>query len=138
VLIYTDPVSIFRVNIVARNPRDETRETPPLDALVDTGSELTWLPATVLSSIGIMPRRKRTFTTATPETVTRDVGYAILTAEGYETTDEVVFAEASDLTLLGVRTLEGFGVTVDNVGHRFVAQSQAARDALTRQHGEIY
>jgi len=25
------------------------------------------------------------------------------------------------MTLLGVRTLEGFGVMVDNIGHRFVA-----------------
>ena len=51
------------------------------------------------------------------------VGYAILRAEGYETTDEIVFAEAGDMTQLGVRTLEGFGVAVDNIGHRFVAQT---------------
>ncbi len=53
--------------------------------------------------------------------VEREVGYAILTAEGYETNDEVVFAEPGDMSLLGVRTLEGFGVMVDNIGHRFVA-----------------
>lgn len=35
--------------------------------------------------------------------------------------DEVVFAEPGEMTLLGVRTLEGFGVMVDNVAHRFVA-----------------
>ena len=48
-------------------------------------------------------------------------GYAILSAEGYETNDEVVFAEPGAMTLLGVRTLEGFGVMVDNIAHRFVA-----------------
>ena len=116
-------MSLFRVNVVARNPKDEQLETPAVEALVDTGSELTWLPSEVLAQIGITPRRKRTFITATRQTVTRDVGYAILSSEGFETTDEVVFAEPSDLTLLGVRTLEGFGVLVDNVGHRFVAQS---------------
>jgi predicted aspartyl protease len=116
-------MSLFRVNVVARNPKDESQETPPLDALVDTGSELTWLPADVLRQAGIEPRRKRTFITATRQTVTRDIGYAILAAEGYETTDEVVFGEPSDLVLLGVRTIEGFGVSVDNVGHRFVAQT---------------
>jgi predicted aspartyl protease len=116
-------MSLFKVNIVARNPRDESLETPPIEALVDTGSELTWLPANLLSGVGIAPRRKRTFVTATRETVTRDVGYAILASEGYETADEVVFAEPSDLVLLGVRTIEGFGVVVDNVGHRFVAQA---------------
>ena len=42
------------------------------------------------------------------------------------TIDEVVFAERSDLCLLGVRTLEGFGVMVDNVGHRLVAVTTVA------------
>jgi len=111
------------VNVIARNPKDERQETPPIEALVDTGSELTWLPADLLKQAGITPRRKRTFITATRQTVTRDVGYAILAAEGYETTDEVVFGEPSDLILLGVRTVEGFGVAVDNIGHRFVAQT---------------
>jgi len=116
-------MSLFKVAIVARNPKDENRETPSVEALVDSGSELTWMPADVLTLAGITPRRKRTFVTATRQTVTRDVGYAILAAEGFETADEVVFGEPSDLVLLGVRTLEGFGVQVDNVGHRFVAQS---------------
>jgi hypothetical protein len=40
-----------------------------------------------------------------------------------QTADEVVFGESSDLVLLGVRTVEGFGVLVDNIGHRFVAQA---------------
>ncbi len=116
-------MSLFRVNVVARNPKDESRETPAIEALVDTGSELTWLPGEVLTQAGIVPRRKRTFMTATRQTVTRDVGYAILASEGFETADEVVFAEPSDLVLLGVRTVEGFGVLVDNIGHRFVAQA---------------
>ena len=44
-----------------------------------------------------------------------------MSAEGFETVDEVVFGEPGDLTLLGARTLEGFGVLVDNLAHRFVA-----------------
>ena len=51
----------------------------------------------------------------------RETGYAILSAEGFETVDEVVFGEPGDLALLGVRTIEGFGVVVDNIAHRFVA-----------------
>ncbi len=114
-------MSMFRVNVVARNPKREELETQPIEALVDTGSELTWLPRTILQSAGITPRRKRVFATATQQRIEREVGYAILSAEGYETNDEVVFAEPGDMTLLGVRTLEGFGVMVDNIGHRFVA-----------------
>ncbi len=112
---------MFKVNVIARNPKREELATKPLEAMVDTGSELTWLPAEVLKGAGITPRRKRIFATAAQHKVEREVGYAILSAEGYETNDEVVFAEAGDMTLLGVRTLEGFGVMVDNIGHRFVA-----------------
>jgi predicted aspartyl protease len=114
-------MSVFKVNVVARNPKNEELATAPLEALVDTGSELTWLPADVLRGAGITPRRKRIFATATRQRIEREVGYAILSAEGYATIDEVVFAESGDMTLLGVRTLEGFGVMVDNIGHRLVA-----------------
>jgi predicted aspartyl protease len=114
-------MSLFKVNIVACNPKREESVTPAIEVLVDAGAELTWLPAELLSNAGINPRRKRTFQTATKQVIEREVGYAILRAEGYETTDEVVFAEPSDLSQLGVRTLEGFGVMVDNIAHRFVA-----------------
>lgn len=114
-------MSLFRVNVTAVNTKDDTQTSPPLNALVDTGSELTWLPADVLAKIGIKQNRIRSFHTATKQTIDRPVGYAILRVDQFETIDEVVFAEPGDMTLLGVRTLEGFGVMVDNVGHRFVA-----------------
>jgi predicted aspartyl protease len=114
-------MSLFKVSVVARNTKDESLATAPLEALVDSGSELTWLPRDVLLGIQITPLRKRSFLTSTQQRVSRETGYAILSAEGFETVDEVVFAEPGDMTLLGVRTLEGFGVLVDNVAHRFVA-----------------
>ena len=125
-------MSSFQVNVVACNPKKEELVTPPLPALVDTGSELTWLPADMLAKIGIVPRRKRAFPTATKQSIQREVGYAILRSEGYETNDEVVFAEPGDMTLLGVRTLEGFGVMVDNIAHRFVATTTLAAGTFSR------
>jgi predicted aspartyl protease len=114
-------MSMFKVNVVATNPKSEDRVTAPILALVDTGSELTWLPAELLEAIGVSALRTRVFATANQQRIEREVGYAILSAEGYETIDEVVFAEPGEMTLLGVRTIEGFGVMVDNIGHRFVA-----------------
>lgn len=114
---------MFKVSVIARNIKDESLVSPPVEVLVDTGSELTWLPKDLLISIGVKPLRKRNFTTATKQVVTRETGYAIVSAEGFETVDEVVFAEPRDMSLLGVRTLEGFGVMVDNIAHRFVATS---------------
>ena len=124
-------MNAFKVNVVARNPKREELSTQPIPALVDSGSELTWLPANILTSVvsryvesecSPLPRRKK---------VEREVGYAILSAEGYGTNDEVVFAEPGDLTLLGVRTLEGFGVMVDNIAHRFVATTTLVAMATT-------
>jgi predicted aspartyl protease len=112
---------MFKVSVVAANPKEEQRTTSPVEALVDTGSELTWLPADILTEIGVTPRRERSFRTATSQVINRKVGYALLRAEGFETIDEVVFAEPGDMVLLGIRTIEGFGVMVDGIGHRFVA-----------------
>lgn len=122
-------MSVFKVNVLAINPKKEELVTQPIEALVDTGSELTWLPAEILTEIGLTPRRERQFATADKKLLKRQVGYAIIQAEGYETTDEVVFANPGDMTLLGVRTIDGFGVMVDNIAHRFVATTTLAASA---------
>ena len=113
-------MSLFKVPVTITNPKHENVRSKPVDALVDTGSHLTWLPADLLKSIGVTPRRKQTFLTATRTPIQRDTGYAIVSAEGFETNDEVVFAEPGDMTLLGMHTLEGFGVYVDPVNQRLV------------------
>jgi hypothetical protein len=89
---------MFKVNVIARNPKREELATKPLEELVDTGSELTRLPADVLKGPGITPRRKRIFATVAQQKIKREIGYAILSAEGYETNDEVVFAESGERT----------------------------------------
>ena len=123
-------MSMFRVNVMARNTKHEEIATQPVSALVDTGSELTWLPGDILKGIGITPRRKRFFAMANRQKVQREVGYALLISEGYETVDEVVFAEPGDMSILGVRTIEGFGVMVDNIGHRFVGNPTTVASSL--------
>ena len=122
-------MSTFRVNVTVVNPKKEDLVTEPVSALVDTGSELTWLPAQLLAGIGVTPRRERLFEMANKQVIKRPVGYGIVRAEGYETNDEIVFAEPGDMTLLGVRTLEGFGVAVDNIGKRFLAAPTLAVSA---------
>ncbi len=124
-------MSLFKVHIAACNPQRENLVTPAIEVRVDTGAELTWLPTEVLNRIGIPARRKRTFQTATKQLIEREMGYAILRAEGFETTDEVVLAQPGDRNLLGVRTLEGFGVMVDNVAHRFVATTTLVASLMT-------
>src|SRR5215472_9063289 len=96
-----DAMSLYHVDLVAINPKREDIRSEPVSVLVDTGAEFSWLPGELLAKIGIHVRRRRAFTTAEGRTVVRDVGYCILAAEGFETNDEIVFAEPGDLHLLG-------------------------------------
>ncbi len=116
-------MSRFMVNLTAVNPSERQRRTPPIEVTVDTGSKLSlsWLPKKELIDIGVTPEGKKRFAMANKQVIERDIGYAIIASEGYSTIDEVVFAEDGDMSLLGVRTIEGFSVMVDNIGHRFVA-----------------
>lgn len=91
----------------------------PLEALVDTGSELTWLSAAMLQGIGVEPRCRQMFARTGGHTVERHTGYALLRSNGHETMAEVVFAEPGDPTLLGARALAGLGVAIDD--HRFLS-----------------
>ena len=116
-------MSLWRVFVVAINPKDEARKTEPIEALVDTGAEFTWLPGDLLEAAGIERRTTTTFLTATNTPIERSVGYAILSAESFEAADNVVFAEPGDMSLLGVRTMEGFGVSIDPIAHRFSARA---------------
>ncbi|HUA24711.1 MAG TPA: hypothetical protein VMA54_11380 [Steroidobacteraceae bacterium] len=114
-------MSAFYLEMVAINPKREEIRSEPVRVMVDSRSELSWMPADALKSAGITPRRKRSFRMADGRVMERDVGYCILEAQGFSTNDEVVFAEPGDMHLLGVRTLEGFGVMVDAIAHRLLS-----------------
>lgn len=93
--------------------------------LVDTGSEFSWVPARLLEEATVsVVKRALVFVMANGETITRATGYAIVRVSEFETVDEVVFAEDHDLTLLGARTLEGFGADVDSRRKRLVASGR--------------
>jgi len=90
------------------------------DALVDTGSEYTWVPRTALTAAGIVPRRTQSFIVADGRRLEREIGYALVRAAGAEAPDLVVFAEPGDLVLLGVHSLEGLNLKVDPVRKELV------------------
>lgn len=104
----------FSVPCRVTNVVDRSRTVELAELLVDTGSEYTWVTATVLAEIDVAREKKDLhFIMANGEQVTRSVGFAILHVEDAFTVDEVVFAEPGDLLLLGARTLEGLNLTVD-------------------------
>lgn len=115
-----DEVGIFRTTIGIESAGDRGRVRELADTLVDTGSEFTWAPRTLLESLGINPERRQWFIVADGRRLERDIGFAIVHAGGVSAPDIVVFAEPGDMTLLGVRSLEGLNLRVDVVGKRFI------------------
>jgi clan AA aspartic protease len=103
----------FRTTIqIASHARpDELRELA--NVLVDTGSELTWVPREILESLGIRPLKTLRFRVADGRTFERQVGYVIIHAGGTQTTDEVAFGEVGDMVLLGARAMEGLNLRVE-------------------------
>jgi predicted aspartyl protease len=112
----------FYVGCKVENHKGPKRVAVVPKLLVDSGSEFTWLPAEALERIGVEPVKKDLqIQMANGQIVTRSVGYAILRVDKFETTDEVVFAQHGDLSLLGSRALEGMNVHVDARRKRLVA-----------------
>src|SRR5256886_16521239 len=105
-------MGLFRTTIGVESPRERGQVSYVQDALVDTGSDATWIPRSVLDSLGIAIERRRAFIVADGRRVDRDIGYAIDLAGGTSTIDEVAFAEESDFPSLGFRSLEGLNRSV--------------------------
>ena len=106
------------IRIESHTRRGQMRELA--NVLVDTGSEATWVPRVILESLGIQPEKAVRFRVADGRTIERQVGFAIIHANGAQTADDVVFAEPGDLVLLGARTLEGLNFKIDHVRHVLV------------------
>ena len=117
-----DDMGIFRTTLGVESPLRRRVVTSLADVLVDTGSELSWVPTDVLEGLGIGREKvARRFQMANGGVLVRSVGYATLHAGGEQTNDEVVFGEPGDLTRLGARTLEGLNLRIDLPAKRLVA-----------------
>jgi len=103
----------FRTTIMIESAehRGETRTVE--NALVDTGSEYTWVPREVLNELGIKPELVQRFVVADGRQLQRELGIAIVHAAGARAPDFVVFGQPGDMVLLGARSLEGLNVRVD-------------------------
>ena len=112
-------MGLFRVRIEVAPTEGGAAVAIP-DALVDTGSEYTWVPRASLTAAGIVPRRTQAFIVADGRRLEREIGYALVRAAGAEAPDLVVFAEPGDLVLLGVHSLEGLNLKVDPVRKELV------------------
>jgi predicted aspartyl protease len=103
----------FRIDVEIENPlRPGVRRTLN-SVLVDSGAELSWVPAEVLESLGIERYSQWRFRQADGTVLTRWTGLAFVHVAGKRASDDVVFGQPGDLVLLGARTLEGLNFRID-------------------------
>lgn len=109
----------FRIDFEIESPITGARRQVP-SALVDTGAELSWIPAATLQELGIARRKIWHFRQADGTVLERWTGFVIIHAVGITTNDEVVFGEPGDLVLIGSRSLEGLNLRVEPAHKRLV------------------
>ena len=88
--------------ISADGTRSET-----VNALVDTGSAFTCLPANLLSEFGAVPYRRIQSELADGSVVEDDLGIVHVGMDGIITPTIAIFADEGAPALLGAYTLEG-------------------------------
>ncbi|MXY55619.1 MAG: hypothetical protein F4029_16675 [Gammaproteobacteria bacterium] len=125
----------FSIGCLLQNQQDRTRSVSVAEVMVDTGSELTWISAETLESIGVAPeKRNQQFIMANGQQISRSIGFAIIRVGKNLTTDEVVFAEGNVMQLLGARTLEGLNLRVDSHSKKLVAAGPLVAAGNRRHH----
>jgi clan AA aspartic protease len=125
-----DDMGTFRVDVEIENPAKPGKRRRITSVLVDTGAELSWVPAEVLESLGIERYNKRHFRQADGTIIERWAGGAFIYVAGKRTNDDVVFGEPSDLVLLGSRTLEGLNFRIEPVTKQLVDAGPAPAAAV--------
>src|SRR6058998_1710116 len=110
-----DEMGTFRVDMEIENPARPGERRTLRSVLVDTGAELTWVPAQILESLGVERNNKWRFRQADSSILERWTGSVSVYVAGKRAGDEVVFGEPDDLVLLGSRTLEGLNLRVEPV-----------------------
>lgn len=115
-----DDMGTFRVDVEIENPARPGERRAIQAVLVDTGAELSWVPAEVLESLGVERNNKWQFRQADGTILERWTGSVLTSVAGKRAGDEVVFGEPGDLILLGSRTLEGLNFRVEPVTKRLV------------------
>ena len=116
----SDDMGSFRVDLELENPARPGLRRLVRSALVDTGAELSWVPAEILESLGVERNNEWHFRQADGTVLARWTGSVLVYVAGKRAADEVVFGAPGDLTLIGSRTMEGLNFRVEPVTKQLV------------------
>ena len=100
---------VTRAKLVLRGSREKT----DLELLVDIGSLYTWISESILKKVGVSPTSHRRFTAIEGRSLERPIGEALIEYNGDSAHCVVVFAQETDVNVMGVTALENLGLEVD-------------------------
>ena len=108
---FSHPIEVFSI--------DGSRSVT-VDALVDTGSIYTCLPAELLRDLGATPSRRIQAQLIDGSVIEDEIGEVRIRLQGIELKTIVVFAAAGEPAQLGAYTLTGALLVVDPVKQQLV------------------
>ncbi|HYV37545.1 MAG TPA: retroviral-like aspartic protease family protein [Gemmataceae bacterium] len=88
--------------------------------LVDTGATDTFVPASVLRKLGIVPSARRSYELADGTEQELPIGFGVIEVEGLAAGGTLVFAGETEEPLLGVTVLESTGLWIDPQRERLI------------------
>lgn len=105
-------MGITTVKLTIKNPNRPTKKITE-NFLVDTGAHYTVLTWQMVKKLGIKPSFEQEFSLADGKIIKRKISSAMIIFEGKELAAPVVLGEKDDDAILGVTTLESFGLMID-------------------------
>jgi predicted aspartyl protease len=91
-----------------------------VEVLADTEATYTTLPHKVLQQLGIEQTEKIHIKFANGEVEEKYIGNVLIELEGRIRANPVIFGEKNDALVLGLITLESYGLTVDTINKKLV------------------
>ncbi|HCS78736.1 TPA: aspartyl protease [Patescibacteria group bacterium] len=101
-----------KVNLTIKNPHDPSL-TAEQNFLVDSGVHYTVIPIELVKKLNLKSSYEQDFVLADGKVIKRKVGGAIVKFENRELPVAIILGEKGDSPLLGVTTLESFGLMLD-------------------------
>ena len=95
-----------------------------VNLLVDSGSTYSWVAATVLRALSVVPTERRRVMTIEGQVVERDAAEVLITLEGRTLHTLCLFGGPGELDVLGAHTLAAFGLIVDPVQRKLIPALQ--------------
>lgn len=105
-------MGVTKIKLVIKNTARPSRKAEG-DFLVDSGAHYTVVPAKLVRKIGLKKAHEQEFVLADGRIVKRAIGSALIQFQNRELAVPVVLGEENDGALLGVTTLESFGLMLD-------------------------